>query len=91
MAEKRCHAVGTHIRGHGNRIKIHRLEESLCIHLRSVSDVAPLGVGDKENLRIIAPDIVNCRVQCPHSVYPVTFIECKVRLVCHAMGRSRIE
>ena len=88
--EERGDGLASHVRRNGHRIEIHRFEKRLCVHLGRVSDIAALGIGDKELLRVVRADIIHGLLQRLHTIPAVALVERQVRFICDAMRGSRI-
>ena len=90
-ANERRHAVLAHIGSDGQRIDVVLAEERAGIHLAGVADVAALGVGYDELVRIVLLQVLDCLLESHQSLHTGCLVEGQVRFVSDAIGRSGID
>ena len=73
----------SHIRCNRDGIKIHITEKCACIHGRSITDIAPLGIGNDKLVGITGADVIHRSFQCVPAFQSDTFIKCQIEFVSH--------
>ncbi len=85
MAEKGFHRLASHVRRKGDGVKVHRFEIGLRIHPGGVSDIAALGIGNKELVGMVRPQVVHRFLQDAQALGAHALVEGQIGFEGHAI------
>ena len=91
MAQEGLHRLASHVGRKGDGVKVHRFEIGFRIHPGGVSDIAALGIGNKELVGMVRPQVVHRLLQDAQPLRALALVKSQVGLEGHAEGCSGID
>ena len=81
VGEERGNTVFTHVGSYGYRVYVQFFKECTCVHGRGIADVAALGIGYDELVRVVLLDVVYGLFKGNPAFYSHALIEGEIRFV----------